>query len=400
MPHIFGKRYSTVEISILVILSIVLGFVYAGLFRADPYALKRFGSLYKIAILWGTRIGIPLLAIGAVWLYNGIRAGRVSPVNIGLAGASLLVTLLLLYPIASSFYSAARIESKIREYHPFLQLNPPAFDRKGFLTDGFQVAFLGGSTTEFEDSNGVGWPDRVQKLFFNRFDRKDVKVFNLGRQWYTTLHTLINYEVNIRDLKPDMIVVMHNINDLLQNADFSYFSHGTFREDYGHFYGPVDLLITGRNLFRVLWERIDFWWYKPRKIVNQTEFPGLVSFERNLNAIIDLAEKAGTRVVLMTQPYILKSEMTQQELEHLHMLNTEAVGKDKRWSTFTALKGMEAYNEMTRRVSESRTVPLIDLEKAVPKSLEYFSDEVHYKDRTFDLVAEYIAEKMMAMKLL
>ena len=35
-----------------------------------------------------------------------------------------------------------------------------------------------------------------------------------GMDWYTTKHSLINYVTYYRDWQPDVVVVMHAINDL------------------------------------------------------------------------------------------------------------------------------------------------------------------------------------------
>ena len=52
--------------------------------------------------------------------------------------------------------------------------------------------------------------------------QQSIEVYSMGRQWYTSLHTFINYSVNLRQYKPQLIVVMQSINDLLHNADFGY----------------------------------------------------------------------------------------------------------------------------------------------------------------------------------
>ena len=390
-----NKKYSFIETVILIALITLFIFISVGFWGMDPYALKRFGKIY-LFILWGLRIGIPVFVLIILGLYYGIKKESISGGNIVLLVMGIFIAGLLFYPFLNYYYNAARIKDKISEYHPYLQLNP-VLPIDEIQKENLNIIFLGGSTTEFKDSKKRGWPDRVQELLINRSNKENIRAYNMGRQWYTTLHTLINYETNFRDVKPDVIVVMHGINDLLHNADFSYFSHGSFREDYGHFYGPVDLLITGRNFIKVLYDRIDFWYYKPREVVDQTQFPGLIPFEQNLNSIIDLAEIDGSKVVLMTQPNILKEKMTDEELDHLYMLNTEAVGHDKRWSLKSAFRGMELYNESIRKVARERNIPLIDLEKVIPKSLEYFYDEVHYQDKTYDMIAEYVAGELVKM---
>lgn len=386
------KKYSLFEIVILTILVAVAVFVWIGFFGKDPYAAKRFGMVYFL-VLWCMRLGVPFLIITALYFYHGVKKGKVSGGNIALIVMGIVIAGLLCYPLLNFYYNVARIKDRIVEYHPYLQLNPVLPDGQ-IRKDNFNIICLGGSTTEFKDSKKRGWPDRVQELLVDRTKKENIRVYNLGRQWYTTLHTLINYETNIRVVKPDVMIVMHGINDFYHNADFSYSSHGSFRDDYGHFYGPVDILITGHSFIKAILDRIDFWYYKPREVVDQRSFPGLVPFERNLNSLIDLAEIDNVKILLMTQPNIYKEKMSEEELNHINMFNKGAFGPDKMWSPATAVRGMDLYNESIREIAKERNIPLIDLEKEIPKSLEFFYDEVHYRDKTFDIIAEYVAGEL------
>src|SRR5690606_23388948 len=99
--------------------------------------------------------------------------------------------------------------------------------------------------------------------------------------------SLINYQLNLREVKPDVVVIMHAINDLLVNADFSYFSRGEFQPDYRHFYGPLSrLLEPDRGLFLSLLRRVRLGWYhKPRRIRSDNSFPGISSFQNNLSSL-------------------------------------------------------------------------------------------------------------------
>jgi GDSL-like Lipase/Acylhydrolase family len=259
---------------------------------------------------------------------------------------------------------------------------------------------LGGSTTQFKDPDGLDWPSRVEAILRRRYENDRIDVLNMGMMWYTSLHSLMNYAVNLRQAKPRAVLVMHGINDLLQNADFSYFSRGPFREDYGHFYGPLKNLIGRRGFLDTFSEMLrDFWYAKPRQIVDQTDFPGLVPFQRNIDGLIDLAEADDVQVILMTQPYLLKESFSAEEKAVFHMVNTEAIGKDKRWSVATALRGMKAYNDALREVARKRNVPLIDLEPRVPKTLEFFTDEVHYRKKAFEIIGSFVAAELIRLKI-
>jgi hypothetical protein len=87
--------------------------------------------------------------------------------------------------------------------------------------------------------------------------------------------------------------------------------------------------------------------------------------------------------------------MTEQELGTLGMLNGEAVGNGKRWTYKTALNGFRQYNDKIREIASTKGgVYLIDLELIVPKSLEFFIDDVHYNSKTHDLISLFISEEL------
>ena len=204
---------------------------------------------------------------------------------------------------------------------------------------------------------------------------------------------LIDYETNLRPHRPDIIIAMEGINDLLHNADFSYFSFKPFRGDYGHFFGPLKGFMTRKTFEESLLAKFhSFWYHSPRENVQQTQFRGLAAYERNLNTLMELAGLDGTDVVLMTQPNLYRQQMTEQETAALDMVHFEAVGAHFRWTPESARLGMEAYNGAMRSLAARRHAPLIDLEGRIPKTLEYFFDDVHYRDIGFDLVADGVFE--------
>ena len=404
MSDRLGKtKSSRPELIILLLFLSLAGYVYVGFYFPDPEALARFKPFYVGLISWGARILIPVSVLGILRLYRSVKKGKLSPGQAMLPFAGIILGLFLVFPFVTYFYEKAlRGPDKLQEYHPYFQLNPPRLpDSSRTAAPGRSVLMcLGGSTTQFKDPDGRDWPSRVEAALRRRYENEKIDVLNMGMMWYTSLHSLMNYAVNLRSARPRAVLVMHAINDLLQNADFSYFSRGPFREDYGHFYGPLKNLVSRRSLPETILEMLgDFWYAKPRQVIDQTDFPGLVPFKRNINSLIDLAETDGTRVVLMTQPYLLKDHFAAEEKAAFHMVNTEAIGKGKRWSVATAVRGMKAYNDALREIARQRDVPLIDLEPHIPKTLEYFSDEVHYRQKTFDIIGFYVAEELIRLNI-
>ena len=389
---------------IVIVTGVILAYLWYGLLFPDPYYLSRFWPVFKFLYIWTTRLLIPLFYFGMVLLL--LLKNKKLLQNIGLLILTLFVLVIIAYPILDiGYYVKTQSKNKVihEQYHSLLQLMPthdPRLDHPiGKRT--IKIFCLGGSTTEFKDSKGVGWPDRLEKELRQIYNTDSILVFNFGKQWYTTLHTLINYEINLRQYKPDVIILMHNINDLLQNADFSYLSNGPFRNDYGHFYGPSSNILKRSGLFGYLWTKVTpMWYHKDRKIFDQDTFPGLVPFTRNINMLIDQATMDSTKVILLTQPNIYSENMDEKVKRVCAMIKFEAVGEDKQWGYKTAYIGMKQYNERIKAIADNRKVYFIDLEKQVPKTLTYFYDEVHYNDTTFNLITRTLINEIVRLKVL
>jgi len=390
--------------SSLLLLGVFFFYIWYGFLYPDIYYVSNFSISGKLIYLWMPRILIPsvYLIIIIIVLIKNRKTAR----NITIMIIVFILLAVLVYPILDiNYYLKSKLRNRIitEQFHPYLQLNPPSINQLDTVpvNKSFKIFCLGGSTTEFKDSKGMGWPEKLEKELRGIYNSDSIYVFNFGMQWYTTLHTLINYEANLRHYKPDVIILMHNINDFQENTDFSYLSKGRFREDYGHFMGPSANIFKYYGFFGNSWTRIkQVWHHKQRITFEQDSFPGLEPFTRNINTLIDLALMDNTKVVLLTQPNIYSENMDDQIKKICILINMGAVGKDKKWGFKTAYIGMNLYNEKIKAISENRMTYFIDLEKYVPKSLLYFTDEVHYTDTTFNIISKTLAEEIVKLKVI
>ena len=55
---------------------------------------------------------------------------------------------------------------------------------------------------------------------------------------------------------------------------------------------------------------------------------------------------------------------------------------------------MQAFNEATRQVARATDASLVDLEPAIPKSLDYMYDDVHYTRKGASLVAHEVVDQL------
>ena len=339
------------------------------------------------------KLFFPIIVIGIITLYYFIYLKKIQISSVILLFATLFFLTLLAYPIADYYYRNSSL-SNTDEFHSYLQINPPSVDN--FKSANYNIFCLGGSTTEFEDEIGRNWPNLVELELNKESSLQNVRLFNLGKQWYTTQHILIYYLLDLKEYKPDAIIVMETINDLLHNADFSWLSSGSYRDDYGNFLGPVARLVKYTSLAELIKITISKFWYQEKySDVEVDSFPGILAFERNLNDLINIARLDSTKIILMTQPNIYRDSMSTEELSKMTMLNSEAMGNGKKWTYISALNGFQQYNNLIRQIAlNHEDVYLIDLEKVVPKNLTYFIDDVHYNSNTMNLISPYITEEI------
>ena len=59
------------------------------------------------------------------------------------------------------------------------------------------------------------------------------------------------------------------------------------------------------------------------------------------------------------------------------------------------IRGMRAFNSATAETAEKYGVPLIDLDAGVPKSADYFLDDVHYTASGNALIAKLISDYLI-----
>ena len=329
---------------LVAVLAVGIGFLY-------PDPLIHNNEVDTHLATYGTRLGLyagfPLLAVGFAALYVAWRSGGAARARGLRVTGGLLVAALVAYVPLSFLHE--RSLTPAAHIHPYLQLTPPAVPKPVRDTpDTRLVLCLGGSTTAWTDANGVGWTERVERQL-NVGGAGPVRVINQGMEWYTTQHSLLNYELNLRPLKPDVVVIMHVVNDLMQSADHSYYAGGSTRADYGNHNGPLARLQRGKPLLAAAAAHASrLWYWNEREVIETDEFAGLPFYERNLRRLVELLRADGAHVVLMTQGSLYKEELTDAEREVLWMHTHNGVGATQRWSLETARKGMQRYNATCR----------------------------------------------------
>ncbi len=230
-----------------------------------------------------------------------------------------------------------------------------ATDENGFIKPSnihenpeVKIVFLGGSTTEclYMEEN-ERFPYLVGRMIEENTGKK-TNSYNGGVSANESLHS-INVLVNkVLPMKPTMVVMMHNINDLvILRSQGTYWYQDSLKSH----------VQTAKNVFT----RFEF----PPK--NETFDNQAISdeFRHNLQTFIAICKIRNIIPILMTQGNRVKDDL----LYH-------------------------RFNDIIREVGESEKVMVIDLAKEIPSEPVYFYDAYHYTPAGAKLAATTIAKKL------
>ncbi|MFZ5447097.1 MAG: SGNH/GDSL hydrolase family protein [Thermodesulfobacteriota bacterium] len=292
-------------------------------------------------------------------------------------------------------------------------------DRQGFIMPSkihehpdLTIAFLGGSTTEctYVDEN-LRFPYLAGRLIEEQTSLK-VNSYNAGRSGNNTLHCLNILLNKVVNLKPDIVVLMENINDLailmyektywntnpsrspIQEREPSFKTVGQDLRQM--FYLVRDL--TFPNLARATkglfhsdrkGKDDEFKEVRGQKISIDQDLI-VREFALNLQTFINICRGRGITPVLMTQASRLTDNPDPLIKRMMHNLEvTQGISYGEFKGAFDRL------NQTIREVGVKKGVLVIDLAQEIPPLRENICDVAHFNDQGSRLVAAKIAAKLV-----
>ena len=270
------------------------------------------------------------------------------------------------------------------------------------------LVFLGGSTTEdiYDDENNR-FPYLVGHLLEESTGLR-VNSYNAAKSGNDSLHSLDVLLNKVLPLKPDLVAMMHNINDLsILLFEKSYWNRNPSRSPLIEkkpdwrtvgknlqetFQLARDLVVP--NLYAALHRLLhaegksqadEFQQVRGQKIeVNQDYL--VREFTLNLQTFINICRARGITPVLLTMPSRLKDDpdpLIPRLMQRLEKQNG---------ITYRDFKGaFDRFNQAIREVAAQNRVLLVDLAQEIPQEKEYMSDVVHFTPAGSRLVAQKIA---------
>jgi hypothetical protein len=271
------------------------------------------------------------------------------------------------------------------------------------------LALLGGSTTE---CRVVPEESRFPYLVGRRLEealKVKVNSYNAARSGNNSLHSMNILLHKLMPLKPDIVVMMHNINDLVALLyEKTYWNNNASRRVMvevkptltGQVRGFFQVLRedTIPNLYRAMVElsqRIpgsgpdqdEFRHIRGKKVeINRSYL--LKEFRSNLQMFVDMCRDRQITPVLMTQPNRLSGNLDPTTWKEVKVLEAMGIG----FAEFEELHGL--FNQAIRDVGARNKVLVVDLAREIPSEPKYIYDPVHLTERASKLAAQLISQKL------
>jgi lysophospholipase L1-like esterase len=279
----------------------------------------------------------------------------------------------------------------------------------------FRIFMIGGSTAEgfyLDDSEALH--SIVQsELRKQTLKGLSIRLYNAGKSGDASNDHVSILVHRVVHLEPDMLIVFAGINDL---------SRSIYNHDYLHYGGNLNLAVTvvatdfqiPRRIYylikrfsatdRDILERITGKSSYRGMVALQKKAPesdrkprvDLASYRRNLQTIIGAAKAHGIQLVLMTQQTTWNSTVDPQ-------------AKDWQWLRYRAGvtyredlmdHALEAFNAVMRELARDHGIPLYDLAQEMPKSSEFFYDDVHFNVKGAELAGKRLSSYIVAEALI
>jgi hypothetical protein len=278
------------------------------------------------------------------------------------------------------------------------------------------LVFLGASTVAciyVEEENR--YPYLVGQLLAQKTGKK-VTSINSGVGGNNSLHSLDILLNKIIPARPDVVVMMHNINDLVTLLyDRTYWSNNPTRAAivnfsfYKNLTGLKALSTLARDMYipnlhaatRILSKKIfgkkvkdpedEFASIRGKRLtVDQAAI--LDEFRMNLNTFINICRARRITPVLMTQFNRYKPDPDPKVIKAM-----QGFESDSKIPMGVFMELYAQFNDAIREVGKQNGVLVIDLAALIPQDKQYMYDVVHLNTRGSQLAAQLISDRLQPL---
>ncbi len=301
---------------------------------------------------------------------------------------------------------------------------PFRVDYNGFLlphnnydNPDHNIVFIGGSTTECmyvtEDKR---FPYLTGQIIEEKTN-KQINSYNSAAAGNSLMHSIDIFLNKIIPMNPDVVVIMHAINDYTILAyDQTYWPKDTPRSelfvinDYFPKIPKATILWHLKGIVRLIYPNIyyklnlikekilspqkqsevwDEWRGRRHRIKDRNIEFMQNEFRWAMQLLVTACKSHGIQPLLMTQANRFKVNPDDLILKSIEPMLSAGIN----YKTFK--KEYDSFNNITREIALSNNIPLIDLANLVPQDNEYIYDSVHYNDSGSVFVANIISQKLI-----
>ena len=291
--------------------------------------------------------------------------------------------------------------------HSRLGAGTVTVNSRGFVGEEFEdppppgvmrIVAVGDSCTFGGGTSLTTYPGQLE-LRLNENEKRRFQVINAGIEGLNSELALRRLVTKVLPLKPDVITIYIGWNDLMK------FDPAEQRATPG-------LAVIARLLDR-LWltkalRKFVFYYVRPHVYTPATGPASRTGafrdyrpamFEETLRTLVETARRSGARVLVMTLPSVVSSNMTPEELRRANVVfpyfrSAYAVGD------FVDL--IAAYNESIRRIASEHDVVMVDLASEINARGDrraLFFDTMHPNQLGKELIAQILKRELQENRI-
>lgn len=266
-----------------------------------------------------------------------------------------------------------------------------------------RIACVGASTTFglYAKDDASTWPAMLERAL--RAKGRQVEVLNCGAPGWTSRASLTNLEMVVFGLKPDVVVIYHNHNDLLENRQARY-QQDSQADDWRTLYHPTPFpqrVLQASAFFSFVRSRL-----RPEhaelgleKKAPALDPAGTAAFERNLRRLVRRCQEQGARVLLCTYPRAYRDTLEESRKAAVPDLE-QWYGQMCPFEYPAFMEGLRLYDGIVRAVGADAKVPVVDLVSLVPNDVSLYVTPIHHSEAGEEKVSGFVRDALEAHGLL
>ena len=297
------------------------------------------------------------------------------------------------------YYPHTRLQRALipnTDYYGWFKINSLGFRGKEFSPEKeqgvFRIICLGGSTTLDVGSVGkdLSWPEVLEQELNQKFPHQKFEVINAGVGGYTSLDSLINFQLRIQYYNPDLVIFYHAYNDfnavrasILGREVLSNLYPGEQkpRSSLTRWLQTNSLLYAkGIGKIKLGFKPTIMRWLRPQTYPIPSDWADRLQietlrFRSNLNSFLVIARANNIDVILPEIIISYRDNLSDIEVAQEQTKIMRAYGG---MNAKQAQEAYKIYNEAIAELASLYNIDFVKTSEFVPGGNRYFHDVIHF----------------------